>query len=35
LPHDFRRGIEDLRPHMLRAHDERKAAWQEWKRTQG
>lgn len=33
--HDPRRGQEDLREHMLRAHDERKFAWQEWKRLRG
>jgi len=33
--HDPRRGIEDLRPHMLRAHDERRAAWQQWKKENG
>ena len=30
--HDPRRGAEDLREHMYRAHDERRALWQYLKR---
>jgi hypothetical protein len=27
LPHDFRRGIEDMRPMLRRSHNERRTAW--------
>jgi len=27
-PHDARRGAEDLRPQLNRAHNERRATWQ-------
>jgi hypothetical protein len=31
LAHDGRRGAEDLRQHLNRAHNERRAAWQDEK----
>ena len=34
-PHDARRGARDLRPVMLRAHQERRDAWLQWKREHG